>query len=99
MTADAGGRTDMRFVWSDEAFALVNASEKIAIQRVDLVSDTSAAPGVHNIAFAWEDGKTIEQMERVMWVHNLPDGRAVDAWVSLDQSRKWNITTRSWDAL
>lgn len=49
---------------------------------------------------AWEEGKTIDQMQRVVWVHQLGDGRIVDAWVNTnDLSQKWNSQTRKWNTI
>jgi hypothetical protein len=48
---------------------------------------------------AWEAGKPVDQLQKVIWVHQLTDNRIVDAWLSLDQSKKWNSQTQQWDTL
>lgn len=52
-----------------------------------------------NLAYAWKAGVPLEQMERVVWMHQLPDGRVVDGWLSVDLSRKWNSQTQTWETL
>jgi hypothetical protein len=44
---------------------------------------------------AWHSD--VEKRKRVVWVHQLPDGRIVDSWLMADDySQKWNSQDREW---
>lgn len=44
---------------------------------------------------AWHEDPA--QRYRVAWVHQLDDGQIMDAWLTLDRSKKWNISSRTWE--
>ncbi len=86
--AQVGGKTvDLSFIWDEAAVALVNAAERIALRNVD-VADPGTGDGIkpERWAYAWEDGKTLEQMTRVVWqkIGTDSSGRAAFAWVSVE---------------
>lgn len=76
--------------------AMVNVSEKLAFKRVKLPTDNGKNADWHNtFVYAWEDGKTVDQMTRVIWIASLPDGTKVNAWLDAqDYERKWDKTLR-----
>ncbi len=88
---------------SASACSLVNDSQRIAMVR----QDKRNADGSYylenghrvaeNVAYAWNADGTVG--ERVVWVHQLQDGRIVDAWLSIDQTKKWNPQTQLWETL
>lgn len=84
----------MNSVWKPEVGALVSNAEKLAFVR-----ETHNGDAV-NMVYAWEQGKTINEMVKVIWVHQLNDGRIVDAWLPVDDySKKWNPSTQAWSNL
>ncbi len=100
--AQVGGKTvDLSFTWDDTAVALVNAAERIALRSVDVpddASDSSDHIKPERWAYAWEDGKTLEQMTRVVW-KTLPfmnDNGVMDTngiWVdATNDDRRWSAS-------
>ncbi len=91
--ASVEGR-NMSLQWDAGAEALVYASERIAIQRVQTV-DANGRAVVSHVAYAWEAGKSVEEMQRVVWVKigTNNSGQDVFAWQSTSPI---NGTTSIW---
>ncbi len=98
-SAKVGGNDqDLAFQWNDGAGALVNASERIALRSVD-VADASSTNGIkpEQWAYAWEEGKTLEQMQRVVWKAVKYEGEALpqERWVmASDETQEWDAQER-----
>lgn len=66
-TADIAGRENMKFVWNDNANALVNLPEGIVLQRENKINTAGEVIDGINIAYAFETGVSAEQRRRVAW--------------------------------
>jgi len=82
-TGKVGGKT-LTMHWDDAVMALVNNEEKIAMKRLDVVDGQGKATGAENIAFAWQNGQTVEQMQRIKWDADN------NGWY------QWNADNNSW---
>jgi hypothetical protein len=95
----------LSFQWNYDLHALVNDNERIVIQRDNIVvqewSDEEkkmvAIERPINVAYAWEAGKSIDQMERVVW-----DAKR-GVWVKASEAdipmKRWDPTLQSFVSL
>jgi predicted nucleic acid-binding Zn-ribbon protein len=74
------GNKELTMHWSDGAMTLVNDAEQIAMKRVNIRNDENEVTGAENLAYAWESGKQIGQMTRVMW------DEGTGAWYEVDMN-------------
>lgn len=57
--------------------------------------DVLDGKGTHWLAYM--PGVSVDKMQEVRWVHELPDGRIVDSWLQAnDFTKKWNSQTLTW---
>ncbi len=72
-------KKDINTIWNIDPRAMVNVSEKLAFKRVKLPTDNGKNADWHNtFVYAWEAGKTVDQMERIIWVDDPV--RKVKGW-------------------
>lgn len=97
VSATVGGKF-LGLRWNSSARALVNETDMIAMQRVDTHQTIDGKDTViaENLAFAWQAGKKVEEMERVVWVKKKfidDEGKQQDkeTWImASDQNQRWN---------
>lgn len=97
---NVGGKSLGQLQWNADANALVNSTEKIIMQRMDVVDSTGKVTGSENVAYAWHADPA--QRKRVVWktISNVrkSDGSIGDLnmWIPLDQlnspTQYWNGT-------
>lgn len=78
-TVDARGT--LQFHYDATAKTLVNNAERIAILRVDKPNAAGQIVGC-NEAYAWVDGRTVDQMEKISWV--LDKTTNTSLWIQID---------------
>ena len=81
--------TDMQTTWNNDANALVHPGERIAMQRANRLNTAGKEEG-YTRTFAWEDGKTVENMNEVIWVEDTQ--LKIKGWFKVDSARKIMIT-------
>lgn len=72
---------------------LVNNDQRLVFFRDIAITDNHA----NDVWLAWE-GDDVTKMKRVVWVHTLPSGQVIDAWLDAnDFTKKWNFQLQSWE--
>ncbi len=78
------------FIWDQAIEAMVNENEGIVLERADIKNNEGKVIAGENWAYALESGKSIGEMERVIW------SKEENAFINADDHLKiWNPTTRS----
>jgi hypothetical protein len=89
-TLSVEDRNDMKALWNTSANALVNSEERIAFKRKDIIKTNAQGKqyidGSENATYAWEEGKTVEQMIRVVWKSAGKNAAGTDkfVWMSMN---------------
>lgn len=80
---------------------MVNTAERIALKSVN-VADPGTGDGIkpEHWAYAWQDGKTLEQMTRVIFVNIGTPEAPTQRWIAINpidaERDTWNPMTRQW---
>jgi murein DD-endopeptidase MepM/ murein hydrolase activator NlpD len=95
-----GDNQDFPVVWDQSVGAFVTSESgnnpHLILDRSEQMTDVSAKESrCHWMAYADDPN----ERKRVVWVHDLPNGHVVNAWLSTDYSQKWNPESRTWESL
>ena len=85
-TVQIDNKNNMKVSWNDSANALVNTTESIAVQQANRINDAGVQEG-YTLTYAWEEGKSMDEMKRVVWYTNEDAGFA--GWLQIDAAGKF----------